>query len=83
MTDQPKTINGVPADQWGTWCAHNIRIVEPDPTDTDPDYPRGRIVDPWPCAAGCTREQVERDCAEGAAEANREAWDTYRAMVGA
>lgn len=23
-------INGVPADQWGTWCEHGKRVVAPD-----------------------------------------------------
>lgn len=23
-------INGVPAEQWGTWCEHGKRVVEPD-----------------------------------------------------
>ncbi len=62
MTEKlPDTINGVPSDRWGTWCPHGIRIVEPDPDSPDIHYPNGRVVDPWPCADGCTREAFEAE----------------------
>ena len=67
MTVTEQTFNGVPASQWGTWCQHGKRIVEPDPTAPElaPGYPKGRFVEPWPCdASGCTREAFERDMAE-------------------
>jgi hypothetical protein len=49
-------INGVPEERWGTWCRHGVRIVEPHPEDAGSDYPRGRIVNPWPCDQ-CTLEE--------------------------
>ncbi len=76
-----KTINGVPADRWGTWCPHEIRIVEPDPADSGCDYPRSRIVDPWPCDKGCTREAFERHMDEAEAEFEADRWDAYWDMV--
>ncbi len=76
------TINGVPADQWGTWCPHNIRIVEPDPNALYDDYQFGRIVDLWPCDQGCTREQFERDLAEGAKAYEADRWAEYRHLIG-
>ena len=82
VLDGEHLINGVPADQWGTWCKHGKRIVEPDPTDPEPNYPRGRIVEPWPCDAdGCTREQFERDMAEEAAAYEAERYEEYLRAV--
>ncbi len=78
-------INGVPADEWGTWCAHGKRIVEPDLTvpELAPGYPKGRIVTPWPCSAGgCTQEAFEREMEEIDRECEMERWAEYRALVG-
>ncbi|GAA2608312.1 hypothetical protein GCM10010399_43940 [Dactylosporangium fulvum] len=75
-----RTINGVPADQWGTWCAHGHRIVEPDP---NADFPRGRVVDPWPCDADdCTREQFEADMEAAEAEYQADLWRDHYRMIG-
>ena len=53
------TINGVRADQYGTWCRHGHRIMVPDPTDAS-DYPSRIPADPWPCAEdGCTLAAYE------------------------
>lgn len=70
---------GMPTlEQWGTYCRHNVKIVEADPDQTDSDgYPIGRIVEPWPCDQGCTREQFEADMAEEEAEY----WESLAAEV--
>lgn len=76
-------INGVPVDEWGTWCAHGKRIIEPDPGQPLTYENTGRVVDPWPCTEpGCTLEVFERDMAEEAAEYERERWAEYWALVG-
>lgn len=74
---------GTPTDEeWGTYCRHGVKIVEKDPRRTDSEgYPAGRIVEPWPCDQGCTREQLIADM-----EAEEDAywaslWDEYRAAL--
>lgn len=63
MTDSPlngSEPTGFP-EAWGTYCPHNVQIVEKDPDRTDCEgCPVGRIVEPWPCSApGCTRQAFE------------------------
>lgn len=54
-------INEIPEDQWGVWCAHGKRIIEP--ANTDSDYPPGKPVDPWACSE-CTPEQFADEMTE-------------------
>lgn len=74
------TINGVPADQYGSWCPHGKRIMVPDPAD-ESDYPPLMFADPWPCAEGCTREEIERQIEAEADRDERERWAEYYDMV--
>ncbi|MET0417281.1 MAG: hypothetical protein ABW022_14815 [Actinoplanes sp.] len=73
-------INGVPADQWGTWCLHGKRIVEPNPAQPLDCFNTGRVVDPWPCTE-CTYEQFAQDMADEQAAYEAERWAEYRALT--
>lgn len=74
-------INGVPADEYGMWCRHGERIMVADPASRS-EYPPLVFAEPWPCdEAACTREQVERENAELAAEYEADRWAEYRAWV--
>lgn len=76
-----RLINGVPADQWGTYCQHGVRVVAPDPTDRS-DFPAGVVVEPWPCHAhGCTRESFDAAGEAEAEEYERARWDDYYAAI--
>ena len=70
------TINGVPADQYGSWCPHGKRIMVPDPADQS-DYPALVFTEPWPCDQGCTRAEIERQVEEEAAEYEADQWREY------
>lgn len=76
------TINGVPADHYGSWCKHGKRIMVPDPVDQS-DYPVLVFADPWPCDQGCTRVEIERQIEEEAAEYEAERWAEYWDMCAA
>lgn len=73
-------INGVPADQYGTWCPHGKRIMSADPTDTS-DYPVCIFVEPWPCTDGCTPETVAAAMDAESAAYDAERWAEYYDMV--
>jgi hypothetical protein len=70
------TINGVPADQYGSWCPHGKRIMVADPADQS-DYPVLVFVEPWPCDQGCTRFEIERQIEEEADAYEAERWAEY------
>lgn len=76
------TINGVPADQWGTWCRHGKHVVLADPNrEPDDQYPTGVIAEPWPCdAPGCTAEQFAADMQTEADAYEAERWAEVRSM---
>lgn len=77
-----RLINGVPADQWGTYCPHSVRVVGPDPTMTDTDFPNGVVIDPWPCHAdGCTREAFDAAGEAEQAQFEQDRWDDFYAMI--
>lgn len=71
-----KTINGVPADQYGLWCQHGKRLMVPDPADTS-DYPRTVFADPWPCTDGCTPEKLAADMQAETDAYEAERWAEY------
>jgi hypothetical protein len=74
------TINGVPADRYGTWCPHGQRIEVPDPDDTG-DYPRTVFAEPWPCTGGCTPQTVTTAMEEEAAAYEADRWAEYRDTI--
>ena len=65
-------------DCWGTHCKHGHKIVQVTPETRGKGYQReGRIVDPWPCTEGCTRESFEAELDEEVAaywESQRPDW---------
>lgn len=80
MTDIPRgLINGVPRDQYGTWCAHGKHVLIADPDDTS-DYPNTVPADPWPCG-NCTLSQLEVELKAEAEEYEQDRLDEYNAMV--
>jgi hypothetical protein len=72
----PDLINGVPVDQYGSWCPHGKRIMVADPSDLS-DYPVLVFAEPWPCDRGCTRAECERQLEEEAAEYEADRWREY------
>lgn len=76
------SINGVPTRQWGTWCQHGKRIIEPDPTQPLDHTNPGRVVEPWPCIAdGCTLASFEQDMADEEADYWAFLWDEHIRLI--
>jgi hypothetical protein len=81
--DDGPPINGVPADEWGNWCAHGKRVMVPDPKhDPGDPYPAAVVANPWPCdAPGCTPERLAAELIAEAHEAETQAMQEYRKAV--
>lgn len=79
MAIQGLPINGVPREEYGTWCQHGKRLLVPDPTDTS-EHPRCIPADPWPCSVpGCTLERLQEELRAEAQEGDGSLWsEVYR-----
>lgn len=65
-------------DCWGTYCRHGHKIMQVIPETRGKGHAReGKIVDPWPCNEGCTRDSFEAELDEEVAaywESQRPEW---------
>lgn len=72
-------VNGVPRDQYGTWCPHGKHVLVADPEDAS-DYPAQIPVDPWPCGS-CTYPQLQAELKAEAEEYEADRQAEYDAIV--
>lgn len=76
------TINRPPADQWGTWCGHGKRIIEPNPDQPLDHTNVGHVVTPWPCdAEECTLDAFEQAMDDAEFEQEQRQQTEYNAIV--
>lgn len=81
MSDETERqlINGVPRDQYGTWCPHGKHVLVVDPDDAS-DYPGTILADPWPCD-NCTPEQLDAELAAEVEAYEQDRWNEYCDIV--